>query len=411
MSNITKRKNKDGSLSFYIRAADGYGSDGRQRKRNMKWTAPAGMSEKAAAKEAQRQAVRFEDAVKAGMSTVGGNIRFEEFAKRFIEDHAKQQLKIKTTSEYEKRLVIINKTIGHIKLKDLRAGHLTSFYSSLQAPNANCKTGGKLSPQTIMACHRVVSTVLTKAVKWGYIPFNPATNAELPRQDNKEASFLDEADARRLLELLHGEPIKWRAMVTFDLLSGLRRGELLGLRWQDVDFAAETITIVQASQYVKGYGVFVTTPKNVTSRRPLKLSRSAFLILREYQVWQDEQRELCGSYWKDTDGRIFTTDDGAPIHPDSITKWFREFVKRVNLPSVSVHSLRHTYASLMIADGTPLVVVSKRLGHSQVSTTADIYAHVIQSADEKAAQITERFADVIAAPPPVGEKTHLRRVK
>jgi len=214
--------------------------------------------------------------------------------------------------------------------------------------------------------------------------------------ENKEAPHLDEQDTRRLLFLLHNEPIKYRAMITFDLLSGLRRGELLGLRWSDVDFANETITITQTLSYVSGKGLFTDTPKSHTSSRPLKLSRSAFLLLREYQDWQDAQRAACGGHWKDTDGRVFTGDDGAPVHPDALTKWFAAFTKRVGLPPVHIHSLRHTYASLMIADGTPLVVVSRRLGHAQVSTTANIYAHVIQSADEKAAQVTEKFADVIA---------------
>ncbi len=123
-------------------------------------------------------------------------------------------------------------------------------------------------------------------------------------------------------------------------------------------------------------------------------------MLLEYKRWQDDQRDACGDYWKDTAGRVFTGDDGAPVFPDSLTKWFSAFVKRIGLPDVHIHSLRHTYASLMIADGTPLVVISRRLGHAQVSTTANIYSHVIASADEKAAQISEKFADVVA--PTVG---------
>lgn len=246
---------------------------------------------------------------------------------------------------------------------------------------------------------RVVSSCLGKAVKWGYIPYNPAVNAQLPKMQQQEALYLDEADARRLLKLLQEEPIKYRAMITFDLLSGLRRGELLGLRWQDVDFETETITIVQTSNYAAGKGVYKDTPKNKTSARPLKLSRTAFLMLIEYKAWQDAQREACGDFWKDTDDRVFTRDDGAPVFPDALTQWFGDFVKRSGLPPVHVHSLRHTFASLMIADGTPLVVVSRRLGHAQVSTTANIYAHVIASADEKAAQIGDKFADVVGAEP------------
>ena len=116
----------------------------------------------------------------------------------------------------------------------------------------------------------------------------------------KEAAHLDEEDARRLLELLQNEPAKYRAAISFDLLSGLRRGELLGLRWSDVDFENETVTIVQTSSYVPGVGIYTDTPKNKTSARPLKLSRSAFFVLRQVQEWKSNAR------FAGTDGRTRT---------------------------------------------------------------------------------------------------------
>lgn len=164
------------------------------------------MSERKAEKEAKKQAFRFEEAVKAGL-VVDDSIKFQEFSKKFIEEYAKPQLKQKTWVEYENKLKIINKGIGHIKLKDLRAVHLTSFYNNLYEDGMNRKTGGKLSAKTIHDYHRVISSVLGKAVKWQYIPFSPAINAERPRLEPKEAAFLDEQEARRLLELLHFEPI------------------------------------------------------------------------------------------------------------------------------------------------------------------------------------------------------------
>lgn len=262
----------------------------------------------------------------------------------------------------------------------------------------------KLSAKTVRTVHSLLSSMLSKAVKWGYIETNPATNAELPRLGNHEAAYLDEDDSRRLLVLLQKEPIKFRVPISFDLLSGLRRGELLGLRWSDVDFEKQTITIQQTSSYVKSRGVYVDTPKNHTSARPLKLSRSVFALLYEYKTWQDENKLLCGDRWKDKDGRIFTSEEGTPLHPDSLSKWFRDFCNANGFEGIHIHSLRHSYASLMIADGTPLVVVSKRMGHAQTSTTANIYAHVIRSADETASQITEKFADVL---PEIPDKTRL----
>lgn len=252
-----------------------------------------------------------------------------------------------------------------------------------------------LAPATIHAYHRTLSAILSKAVRWGYIQANPADNAEKPPLGNREAAYLEEADARRLLELLQKEPIRWRAVLTFDLLSGLRRGEVLGLRWCDVNFNDSTITIRQTSNYIPEKGVYIGTPKTDKSMRPLRLSSAAMTLLKEYKQWQDAQKEKLWDAWEDKDGRVFTTDNGAPIFPDGVTQWFTKFVKRSGLPKITVHSLRHTYATLMIADGTPLVVVSRQMGHAQASTTANIYAHAIASAQAKAAQTFDRFNDLI----------------
>lgn len=194
--------------------------------------------------------------------------------------------------------------------------------------------------------------------------------------------------------------IPGRAAVTFDLLSGLRRAELLGLRWTGIDFDTDTITIRQTSNYLPKVGVYTDTPKNETSARRIKLAHSLFLLLGEYRAWQNKQRDKCGDLWQDKDGRVFTSLFGSPFFPDRVTGWFKSFIRKHNFPDVHFHSLRHTYASLMIADGTPLVVVSRRLGHAQVSTTSNIYVHVIQSADEKAAQISDKFADSFLSIPP-----------
>lgn len=463
MAQITKRVGKNGKVSYLIRVSDGYGVDGKQRKKSMTWTPEPGMTKKQIEKELHRQAVLFEEQVKHA-AIYDGNIRLKDFTEKFLKDYAYQNLKAKTAFGYEQRMEVINQALGHIKLKDLKPGHIASFYSNLQEEGMRSKElasikidfakwlkdnnitmvamaekagvslwvlkqlkNGKsiakdcavlvakemnmevkelftitkdmtpLAAGTIHTFHRVLSAVLFRAVKWGYISSNPASCADLPSIANRRAAYLDEPDARRLLELLKDEPIKWRTIVTFDLLSGLRRGELAGLRWQDVNFNEQTITIRQTSNYLPGKGVYVDTPKTTTSNRPLKLSRSAFLLLMEYKRWQDEQREKMRDAWRDKDGRIFTTDDGAPMFPDSITKWFSSFVKRTGLPKVTVHSLRHTYASLMIADGVPLVVVSHQLGHAQTSTTANIYAHVIASAEAKAAQTFDKFNDIVVS--------------
>ncbi len=447
---------------YKITVSQGYDYRGKRLRQHMTWVPEPGMSERQIAKELERQKVLFEQRVLGGTS-VNANIRFKDFSDKFMAEYAKLYLKPKTIQTYTENLRRINLALGHIKLSELRTGHINAFYQNLQETGirnrvtATAKAGlqerigtqrGRasefaklagisratiqqavegnpisqasaeaiaaalgvkakrifdftthgepLAPASVLSYHRTLSSVLARAVKWGYLQVNPADAAEKPALGRREAAYLEEDDARRLLELLQTEPIRWRALITFDLLSGLRRGELLGLRWEDVDLEAHTITIRQTSNYLPGQGVYTSTPKTAGSARPLLLSTAAMMILLEYRSWQDTQRESAGDAWEDKDGRVFTNELGAPVFPDSVSQWFSAFVSRSGLPKVTVHSLRHTYASLMIADGVPLVVVSRQLGHTQTSTTANIYSHMIASAQAKAMQTFDRFNDVLA---------------
>ena len=255
------------------------------------------------------------------------------------------------------------------------------------------KETAPLAASTVHAYHRVLSSIFRRAVRWRCIARSPAEGAELPSLSGHTARYLDTPDAHRMLQLLLSEPIKWAAPVIFDLLSGLRRAELLGLRWQDVDLDAGLLRVAQAWNYVPGAGTYVSTPKTEGSIRCLRISTAAVAILRTYKTWQDGLRSSLGDAWQDTDGRVFTSEMGRPIFPSSLTAWLRKFIRRTGLPPSSVHSLRHTYASLLLAERTPLVVVAHNLGHAQASTTANIYAHTIQSAEVAAAGILDRFAD------------------
>lgn len=463
MATIKKQGN-----GYKITVSNGYDIHGKQIREHMTWVPEPGMTPRQVQKELNRQAVLFEEDVHCS-TTRSGNIRLVDFTDIFFKEYAELNLKAKTVYSYRQIMDRVNIALGHIKLKDLKPGHIAAFYANLQERgirhkeiatpkidfsawmkqhNTNMsrlsdesgisvfafrqikagkhiskenavaiathmgeplnkvftvtKDTAPLTPGSIHVYHRVLSAVLFRAVKWGYISENPAARADLPSIASRKAAYLDEPDARQLLVLLQGEPIKWRAIITFDLLSGLRRGELLGLRWQDIDFDTQMIRICQTSNYIPKKGVYVDTPKTATSNRPLRLSRSAFLLLEEYKQWQDHQKKLLGDAWEDEDGRVFTTDFGAPMFPDSISQWFKKFVERTGLPKVTVHSLRHTYASLMIAEGTPLVVVSHQLGHAQTSTTSNLYAHVIASSEAQAAQTFDKFNDILA--PELAEK-------
>lgn len=157
----------------------------------------------------------------------------------------------------------------------------------------------------------------------------------------------------------------------FILFSYMRRGELFGIEWKDIDFENGYLNIVRTSQYIGNKTLITKEPKTKSSRRTMKISNDIIKMLKVYQAWQTEQRFKVGSEWRDTD-RLFTQWNGLPMYPDSLTKWFNLFLKRHNLLQVTLHSLRHTNATLMIAEGTDIRTVSNRLGHSKTSTTVDI---------------------------------------
>ncbi|MHC1695849.1 MAG: tyrosine recombinase XerC [Eubacteriales bacterium] len=249
-----------------------------------------------------------------------------------------------------------------------------------------------LSSKTILYYHRVISSILSTAVHWQIILANPAERVKPPKVKRKEAKFLDDKQTQKVLELLADEPIKYRTGIALLIYSGLRRGELCGLRWSDINWDNHTIAINRASQYIPGQGIFDKTPKNETSIRTIKLASEIFIILNEYKAWQDSERSKLEDRWIGDD-RLFTTWDGGPIHPDTLSDWFSAFVKKKDLPDVTIHSLRHTNATLLISGGVPLKVVADMLGHAQPTTTANIYSHTIKSVEAAAAEVMENILD------------------
>ena len=385
------------NAGYKITVSCGYSPDGKQIRKRMVWTPTPGMTKRQIEKELNRQATLFEERVKTGGVAVDGKIRFRDFLDLFMKNYVQLYRKPNTIARYERDIARIKQGLGHIRLDDLKAGHISAFAAALQEDGVK-QGGGKLAPSSVDTILRTLSSALGKAVRWGYMDSNPCQYADGPGATSEEAAYLDEPDARRMLALLADEPIKWRALITFDLLSGLRRGELLGLQWGDIDFDNHLVHIQRTWNYTSAMGCYMGTPKSARSKRPLHLSTSVFVTLLEYKRWQDDQRKALGDAWKGdpNDNRVFTTDEGAPIFPTSPTWWLSRFTQRTGLPPVSIHSLRHTFASLMIADDVPIVEVASQLGHAKASTTTNIYGHVIASAHAKALTTFDRFNDIVA---------------
>ena len=243
-----------------------------------------------------------------------------------------------------------------------------------------------MEASTVKRYHAMISFIMSFAVYQGVIDINPCSRVHPPKVEKKEAEFLEEEEMIKLLQALEEyAPQPYKTIFPFLLFTGLRRAELSGLEWNDIDFKNNIIHIRRNVIYLKETGVYEDTPKNKYSNRKIKVSDYVMQMLKEYREWQNYQRENVGSKWKET-VRVFTGITGKPLHPSTPGKWLRSFNKKHGLKKIHLHTLRHTSATMMIMNGIPLNEVSKRLGHNCASTTSNIYCHVIAEAEQKAAE-------------------------
>lgn len=391
MANIQERRDKTGKLiSYSIRVHRGRGADGKQLK---PWTATFTVSptwtEKSARKKAEAFAATFEKECKEG-TTTDSRQKFAPYCDYVIDLKEQRGVKHSTIVRYKELTKRIYPRIGHIKLKELRADHLNDLYTFLAQDGQNARTGGKLSAKTILEHHRLISTVLEQATKESLVPFNIARRATLPKAEHKEVNYFQSEQVAAIRDALESEPMKWKTLVHLLLITGARRGEVLGLKWDKVDFDGNRIYICNSVLYAPDIGVYESSPKTERSRRYITLPSETMRLLRQYRAWQAKERLRLGEYYQ-SQNFVFSQDNGKPMHPDSVTDWLKKFSKRHKLPHINPHAFRHTMASMLYFNGVDSVSISKRLGHAQVSTTANIYAHVMEEADKKNADI---LADV-----------------
>ena len=249
-----------------------------------------------------------------------------------------------------------------------------------------------LSRTTILHHYRALSTIMTSAMYDGYIPDNPLRRVRPPKRGKQKNTYLDDVQARELIQL-----VKEKAPHPFDMIiimliqTGMRRGECIGLKWEDINFEDQTIYISRSLLYLPGEGIYEDTPKNESSVRVIKVGKNLIEQLKEYKKWQDHEAAVAEEkyrIWEDS-GRVFTSVTGGNLNPGTVTSWFHKFVTDNELPYVSIHGLRHTNARIMISRGVPITTAAKRLGHTTSATTAKIYAHEIESADARSADIID----------------------
>ncbi len=344
----------------------------------------------ASPKAAEKELAKFIAEIEGNNFIEPSKVTFENFIKRWLTEYAERDLAPKTVHRYKQ---ILNSRVipalGHLKVEQIRPVHLMEFYNNLTEDGIReDKKKGALSERTINHHHRLIHTVLQCAVQWQLIGSNPASRVKPPKVQRRTAKYYDEEQTAALLKALKGEKLKHKALVHLALFSGLRRGEIMGLEWSDFDFEKGTLEVKRASQYIPGQGSFDKAPKNEMSKRLISLPTSLITLLKQYKASQNAKQLKLGDKWQKSD-RVFTTWDGRPGHPEWPSQWFSKFIKEKNLPPLNFHGLRHTAATLLIGQGLHAKVISSRLGHSNISTTMDIYGHALKSADTAAAEALE----------------------
>ncbi len=376
MANIRKRGN-----SYQIRVGVGYKPDGTQISRSMTWSPAPGMSERQIEKELNRQAVIFEEECKS--RSAGGMVKFEIFAEEWFSEYAKPNLRNTTFNFLYHQRLRVYRAIGDTSMEKITVRQLQEFINSLSKDGANEVNGKPLSPKTVRHVLSLVSDIFAYAVRMGIARENPCVRVVLPKLVRKEKKIYTVEETVRLMELLRKEPVKYRAFFYLLIYSGCRRGELLGLEWRDVDFANCLISIRRTSCYTPDRGTYTDTTKTEQSKRTLKLPQEVMDILCELREFQLRQADIFGDKWVES-GRLFTKENGEPQHPNTSYHWLEKFCARNGLPFYGLHSFRHLFASLLVSNGVDIVTVSGVLGHSAVSTTSNIYCHMLEDARVRA---------------------------
>lgn len=346
-------------------------------------------------KDAKIELAKFVADVQNGMVVEGKALKFSEFTEIWKRDYGSKELAPSTYKRYIRMLETrILPYFGHFYVNKIKPTDIMLFYDQLSRDtqlvrkkgNNGAKTIKPLSSKTILEHHRLLRAMLHRAVYWQMIVSNPAERVQPPKTMKPKRKYYDDDQSKILLSNLMqlGEnQIKYKVAIILTIFTGFRLGELMGLEWDDINFNDGIVSVNRSSQYLADKGVFTKTPKTESSIRDVAIPEFVISLLEEYKLWYEEQKSLYGDLWTNSN-RLFVQADGKPMHPSTISKWFVKYVGQIGLPVINFHGLRHTNATLLIAQNIDVAVVAARLGHAQITTTYNFYVHPIISHNKKA---------------------------
>jgi len=383
MASFKPIPNTKGEIKSYkVTVFMGRDSNGKQIIKTTTWKIPEGMKNPRSIEKAVRDfAVLYERDCKLGL-IISDKKTFQEYAE-YVLSLKERDNKHRTVVRYKELLKRIYPEIGYIKLVEVSGEHINRLLLNLAKPGQNKNDPEKgLSPKTIREHYRVIHMIYEQAKKEGLVRYNIAESATPPKVKKEEAEYYEIETVLKIKECLKNEPLKWRVIVELLIASGARRGEVMGLKWNCIDFENGTIRICNNLLYAPDIGIYEDTPKNGESRE-IAIAPEVMNLLAEWKQAEAEHKICIGKKWHET-GFCFTRENGEPMFPDSVTDYLAKFSKRYDLPHIHPHAFRHTHITILLSEGVDIATVAKRAGHKQVSTTENIYAHVLAKADTKA---------------------------
>jgi integrase len=309
-----------------------------------------------------------------GRDLEGAKVTLNEYLDRWLETAVRPRVRTKTFQDYQGMLHrYVRPVLGERVLAALRPLDLQTVYQQM--------TEGRLSARTVRYAHVLMKCAMQQAVRWRLLLENPADGLKVPQQVRNEMRSLAVEQARALLKALEGT--NYGPLVAVALTTGMRPSEYLGLKWQDIDWARQTVSVVRSIRRLNGKWCFSDT-KRSRSRRPIKLQSGIVALLRDLQTKTSAQ-----DFYPEARDLIFRTPAGQPINADSLAKHFRSMLDLAGVPRLRLYDLRHSAATLALAAGVSPKVVSEQLGHASTAFTLDTYAHVLPHMQDEAAARVE----------------------
>ena len=372
---------------YQIRISCGRDWRGKQIMKTMMWEPEPGMTDRQITKELERQVVLFEEKIRQGrVANSDQNPRFQEFGEQWFEEYA--AINLRNTS-YERMMSVSSRVyerFGNKRLDSISSRDIQRFLNDLMLNGKNKRTGKPLARKSVIHHLNLISDIFNYAVQMEVLNHNPCVNIKVPKGTKKEKQIYTLEEVERILTYLDQEPLIFRAFFTLELNTGLRRGEMLGLEWKDVDWDNGIISVRRTSNYTPSKGLYTDTTKTPKSQRSLKLPDLVMDLLRELKAQQEHDRDEIGTKWVETD-RVFTKWNGEPMFVSQPYGWFKRFCKRHDMRFCDIHSMRHFFASILINEGVDAATVSALLGHADITTTMSLYCHAFLQAQARAIEV------------------------